>query len=103
MVLMIKHIVMWKLKEHAEGADKAVNAARMKRLLEGCATLVPGTVEFEVAVAVPGLEATYDVVLYSVFSDREALAAYQEHREHVALKPFIGAVRLERQCMDCEI
>jgi heme-degrading monooxygenase HmoA len=100
---MLKHIVMWKLKEHAEGANKAANAAKMKRLLDCCANLVPGTIEFEVAVAAPGLEATYDVVLYSVFSDRNALAAYQEHPEHVALKPFIGAVRLERQCMDYEV
>ena len=30
---MIKHIVMWKLKEHAEGADRAANAAKMKALL----------------------------------------------------------------------
>jgi hypothetical protein len=27
---MLKHIVMWKLKEHAEGADRATNAAKMK-------------------------------------------------------------------------
>jgi hypothetical protein len=100
---MIKHIVMWRLKDHAEGADKAANAAKMKRLLDGCANLVPGTFEFEVAVAAPGLEATYDVVLYSVFADRAALAAYQEHPDHVALKPFIGSVRLERQCIDYEV
>jgi heme-degrading monooxygenase HmoA len=99
---MIKHIVMWKLRDHAEGADKAGNAARMKARLDACADLVPGIVEFEVALARPDLEATYDVVLYSVFADRAALDAYQEHPQHVALKPFIGAVRLERQCMDYE-
>lgn len=99
---MIKHIVMWKLKEQAEGADKATNAARMKAKLEACSSLVPGIVEFEVALARPDLEATYDVVLYSVFADKAALDAYQEHPQHVALKPFIGAVRLERQCMDYE-
>jgi heme-degrading monooxygenase HmoA len=97
---MIKHIVMWKLKEHAEGADRATNAAKMKALLEDCSDIVPGIVAFEVALAQPGLEATYDVVLYSAFEDKEALDAYQDHPQHVALKPFIGAVRLERQCMD---
>ena len=30
----------------------------------------------------------------------EALDAYQNHPDHVAIKPFIGAIRLERQCMD---
>jgi heme-degrading monooxygenase HmoA len=99
---MIKHIVMWKLKDQAEGADRAANAAKMKALLDGCRDIVPGIVEFEVALARPGLEATYDVVLYSVFADRAALDAYQDHPQHVAVKPFIGAVRLERQCMDYE-
>ena len=99
---MIKHIVMWKLKDHAEGADRAANAAKMKALLDGCRDVVPGIVEFEVALAQSGLEATYDVVLYSVFADKAALDAYQDHPRHVAVKPFIGAVRLERQCMDYE-
>jgi Stress responsive A/B Barrel Domain len=102
---MIKHIVMWKLKEHAEGADKAVNAARMKALLDGCAELVPGILKFEAIVAdtAAGLECTYDVVLYSEFASRAALDAYQEHPQHVAIKPFIGAVRDARQCMDYEV
>jgi Stress responsive A/B Barrel Domain len=86
---MIKHIVMWKLKDQAEGADRAANAARMKALLDGCRDIVPGIVEFEVALAGAGLEATYDVVLYAVFADKAALDAYQD-------------VRLERQCMDYE-
>jgi hypothetical protein len=99
---MIKHIVMWKLKDRAEGAERAANAATMKALLYDCRDIVPGIVEFEVALARPGLEATYDVVLYSVFADKAALDAYQDHPKHVAVKPFIGAVRLERQCMDYE-
>jgi hypothetical protein len=100
---MLKHIVMWKLKEQAEGADRAANARRMKELLDACAGIVPGILKFEVALAQPGLEATYDVVLYSEFAGRAALDAYQEHPQHVALKPFIGAVREARQCMDYEI
>ena len=97
---MIKHIVMWKLKEQAEGANRATNAVKMKALLDGCANLVPGILKFEAVLAQPGLEATYDVLLYSEFSDLQALDAYQTHPGHVAIKPFIGAVREERQCMD---
>ncbi|PHV05820.1 stress responsive protein [Janthinobacterium sp. BJB412] len=100
---MIKHIVLWKLKEHAEGADRASNAAKMKTMLDACANLVPGILKLEAVVAQPGLEATYDVVLYSEFTDKAALDAYQNHPEHVALKPFFGAVRDARQCMDYEI
>lgn len=97
---MIKHIVMWKFKDQAEGADKAANLRRAKELLDACADIVPGTLAFEVALAQPGLEATYDLLLYSVFEDAEALTAYQRHPQHQALMPFLGAVRQERQCMD---
>jgi quinol monooxygenase YgiN len=100
---MIKHIVMWKLKDHAEGADRAANAVEMKRRLDACANVVPGILMFEVMLAQPGLEATYDVVLYSEFADKAALEAYASHPTHKALVPFIGAVREARQCMDYEI
>lgn len=101
--MMIKHIVFWKLKDQAEDADKAVNALKMKSMLDACANLVPGILKFETAIAQPGLEATYDVVLYSEFASKAVLDAYQEHPQHVALKPFFSAVREARQCMDYEI
>jgi heme-degrading monooxygenase HmoA len=99
---MIKHIVMWKLKDEAEGASRAANAVEMKRRLDACANIVPGMLKFEVALAQPGLEATYDVVLYSEFASQDALAAYAQHPVHKAVVPFIGAVRESRQCMDYE-
>jgi quinol monooxygenase YgiN len=100
---MIKHVVMWKLKDYAEGADKLSNAKKMLALLESCNNLVPGMLKLEAALASPELEATYDVVLYSEFTDKAALDAYQNHPAHQAIKPFIGAVRSERQCMDFQI
>jgi quinol monooxygenase YgiN len=99
---MIKHIVMGKLTDNAEGADRCANALKMKAMLDACSNLVPGILKFEAVVAQPGLEATYDVVLYSEFADKAALDAYQEHPRHQALKPFFGAVRDARQCMDYE-
>ena len=97
---MLKHIVMWTFKPEAEGADKAANLVRAKALLDACAGLTPGMRMLEVAIAQPGLECTYDLVLYAEFDDAAALDAYQNHPQHLAVKPFISAVRLERQCMD---
>lgn len=94
---------MWKLKAHAEGAERAVDAAKVKALLDSGATLVPGIRRREVALAQPGLEATCDVVLLSEFDDRAALDAYQNHPQHVAMKPFIAAVREQRHCLDYEV
>jgi Stress responsive A/B Barrel Domain len=99
---MLTHIVMWTLKDAAEGADKATNLSKAVALLRGCEGISPGMLRFEVATAQPGLECTYDLVLNSVFADRAALDAYQHHPAHVAIKPFLGAIRQERQCMDYE-
>ncbi|MBT9466439.1 Dabb family protein [Hydrogenophaga sp.] len=100
---MLQHIVMWKIKDLGAEGDKATNIAKAKALLDACAQLVPGIERFEVATARPDLEGTYDLVLNSSFTDRAALAAYQTHPSHVALKPFMRKVVLERQCMDYEI
>ncbi len=100
---MIKHIVMWKLKDEAEGAGREANAREMKRRLDACAHIVPGMLAFEVTIAQPGLEATYDLVLYSEFADKAALDAYVAHPTHKAVAPFIGAIREARQCMDYEV
>jgi hypothetical protein len=100
---MLKHVVMWKLKDFTENADKQSNARKMKELLDACANLVPGILKLEVAIAQPGLETTYDVVMYSEFVDKAALDSYQSHPQHMALKPFFSAIRDARQCMDYEI
>jgi quinol monooxygenase YgiN len=100
---MLRHIVMWKLKEQAEGADRATNIAKARALLEACAQLEPGTLHFQVGTAQAGFECTYDLVLDSTFRDRAALQAYQNHPQHVALKPFMKAVVEARQCMDFEV
>jgi len=100
---MLRHIVMWKLKDEAEGADRETNLRKAEALLMGCATLHPGIVHFQVGLARPGLDCTHDLVLDSTFTDRAALAAYQDHPKHVAIKPFMKAVVAERQCMDYEV
>ena len=99
---MIRHIVMWKLKETAEGATRAENAVKLKEKLESCRDIVPGILRLEVGLAQPGLESTYDVVLVSDFADKAALDAYQVHPDHGAIKAFVGAIREARQCVDYE-
>ncbi len=100
---MIRHIVMWKLKEELDGASRLATMQKVKTLLEGCSNCVPGILEFEVGLAGPDLEATFDVVLNSLFVNREALDAYQQHPTHVAIKPFMGSVRAAREAMDYEL
>ena len=100
---MIKHIVLWQLKNEALGNSKAHNMELVKQKLMACANIVPGIVDFEVGLGGTSLECTYDVVLYSTFENKAALDAYQIHPEHEAIKAFIGSVRSARQCMDYEV
>ena len=93
---MIKHIVMWKLKEAAQ-------AAHFKAQLDSCKNLVPGMLAFEVAIRTEALEANCDVVLYSVFVDKAALAAYQNHPQHQQISGGLGALRDTRVVLDYEI
>ncbi len=93
---MIKHIVMWKLKNPAD-------AAHFKSQLDSCIDLVHGMRRFEVAIRTAELDANCDVVLYSEFEDAAALAAYQNHPHHQQISLVLGALRDTRSVLDYEI
>ena len=100
---MIRHIVMWTLHEQAEGADKDVNVQKAKALLLSCAAVVPGIRTFEVATATPSMDCSHDLVLHMLLDDAQVLASYQNHPQHLAIKPFMKAVVKERRCMDFNV
>ena len=93
---MIKHVVMWKLKN-------AADAPHIKAQLDTCIDLVPGMRRFEVATRTPALDANCDVVLYSEFEDAAALAAYQNHPHHQQISTGLGVLRDTRSVLDYEI
>lgn len=97
---MIKHIVSWTLADHAEGADKATNAARLAAELRQLSDCVPGIGTFEVVLPQPGLEAGFDMMLYSEFADAAALQAYIDFPAHKAFGAKISAVRTGRWAFD---
>lgn len=100
---MIKHIVMWKLKDYAWGAGKTDNIRKMKSLLEALKGSISEIKRIEVGVNVIPSEAAYDVVLYSEFDSLDALAAYQKHPEHVKVGAFIKEVVIDRRVVDYEV
>lgn len=100
---MIKHIVMWRLKDHAEGADKATNAAKAIALLEALNGRIDGLRHLEVGRNFAQSDFAADLVLYSELDSREALAHYQQHPEHKAAAAFVGAIVEERRVVDYEV
>ncbi|HEY2903395.1 MAG TPA: Dabb family protein [Polyangia bacterium] len=99
---MVKHIVLWRLKETAHGNDKATNARLIKEKLEALRGQIPGMIRIEVGLDFSRSEQSGDVVLYSEFESRAALDSYQEHPAHKAVMPFILEARAERRLVDYE-
>lgn len=97
---MIRHIVMWQLKDHAEGASKAENARLIKTSLEALNGKIPGMRVLEIGVDISRTEHAADLVLYSEFDSLAALAAYDVHPDHLALKPLVLARRAGRLVVD---
>ncbi len=96
---MVKHIILWKLKE--EFNTDAIKAD-MKASLEALVGKVPGLIELKVQTE--RLDSSnVDVMLYSVLESKEALKGYAVHPEHVAVadnkvRPFTES----RSCIDFE-
>ena len=99
---MVKHIVMWKLKDEAHGNDKATNAKMIKESLEALDGKIDGLMKIEVGVDFLG-EGNFDVVLYSELLKKESLDVYQNHPLHQALLPFIREAVFDRKAVDYEI
>ena len=100
---MIKHIVMWNLKDFAAGADKKENAKKLKESLEALEGVIEEIKAIEVGLNFNPSPAAFDVVLYSEFENREGLEAYQKHPEHLKIVDFVGEIRSERAVVDYEI
>ena len=62
---MVKHIVMWKLKEEALEHTKAENAKKIKELLEALPGVIPDILELQVGINENGGE--FDAVLVTKF------------------------------------
>lgn len=99
---MVKHIILWQLKDEFSEEEKAEIKAGIKTGLEGLQGKVPGLLEIKVQTE--GLTSSNaDVMLDSAFESEEALKGYAVHPEHV--KVADGKVRpytKTRVCLDYE-
>ncbi|MBO4602271.1 MAG: Dabb family protein [Salinivirgaceae bacterium] len=100
---MVKHVILWQLKDELTDAQKAAAKAEIKKGLEGLAGKVPGLVEIKVNInGLPTSNA--DVMLDSTLESFDALKAYAVHPAHVAVAE--GAVKPNtklRVCLDYEV
>ena len=99
---MIRHIVMWNVRGD-DAAARTRNIALLKTEFETLRGRIPGLLQLEVGVDDSRIDYACDVVLYTEFESRAALAAYAEHPEHLRVRRALGDLRTARHQVDYEI
>lgn len=100
---MVKHIILWTLKEMGDSEKESVKAG-IKEGLEGLKGKIPGLVDIKVNTSGRLASSNADLMLDSTFESEEALKGYAKHPEHVAVAD--GKVRpftTSRACLDFEV
>jgi hypothetical protein len=101
---MVKHIILWKLKEEYTEEQKAEIRQGIKAGLEGLAGVIPGLVSITVNADGRLASSNADVMLDSTFTDEAALKGYAVHPAHqevanTKVRPFTET----RLCLDFEL
>ena len=100
---MVKHIILWQLKDELSDAEKAAVKAGIKEGLEGLVGKVPGLLEVHVNInGLPSSNA--DLMLDTTFTDAAALKGYSTHPAHVAVaNSKVRPYYKNRVCLDYEV
>ncbi len=100
---MVKHIILWNLKDEFSPEEKESIKAGIKEGLEGLQGKIEGLVDIKVNT--DGLStSTADLMLDSTFESEEALRFYASHPLHqevanTKVRPFTK----QRSCLDFEV
>jgi hypothetical protein len=100
---MLRHVVMWRLKDEAEGRNKEANAARIMLALRELPAKIPEIIMLEVGQDALGAEGSYDLVLMVDLADQRALESYMVHPEHVKVAQLVTRLRDCRAVVDYEL
>lgn len=96
---MVKHIILWQIKDDADKCEVKKNA---KQALEALQGKIDGLISIKVNIN--GLASSNaDMMLDTSFTDEAALKAYSVHPEHVkAADTFVRPFTKLRVCLDYE-
>ena len=101
---MVKHIILWTLRNELSEDEKNSVKAGIKEGLESLKGVVPGLVDVNVIIDGRLASSNADVMLDCTLESEEALKAYAVHPAHVAVadskvRPYTAV----RSCLDFEI
>ena len=101
---MVKHIILWTLREELSGTEKESVKKGIKESLEAQQGVVPGLLDIKVIIDGRLDSSNADVMLDCTLESEEALKGYAMHPAHVAaanakVRPFTAV----RSCIDFKI
>lgn len=90
---MVRHVIVWSLKDEYSNEEKETIKAGIKEGLESLKEKVPGIMQIRVLTDRLA-SSSGDVMLDSVFEDEKALKEYSVHPAHVEVannkvRPFV--------------
>jgi len=92
---------MWKMKEEADGLNKAALAREVKQRLETLPGIIPEISDYEVAINIGDYGASFfDVSLIAAYPDEEAFKKYCVYPEHDAVVAYIQSVTVAEEIVD---
>lgn len=98
---MIKHIVMFKFLEEAQGRTKKENIEITASMLSQLMGVVPSLLSMQLEYNDPGTDSSnYDLLLITEHQDLDGLHQYIIHPEHQKVGVFMREVRESRACID---
>lgn len=97
---MLKHIVMWKLADNAEGRTKEENLGYIRERLLALRPIIPEIRSMELGRDELHSEMSYDMALVMEFDDIAAMKRYKVHPDHVAVSEYVKKVRIARTVVD---
>jgi hypothetical protein len=100
---MVKHIVFWTFKDHADGQEKDTNIERVAVALRSLPAHIQEINDFEVGVNSIHTPASFDMALTCTFDSWEDFETYKIHAEHEKVVELVGKVVMDRAVVDFEL
>lgn len=98
---MVKHIVLFKLKEEVSEAEKLAVMQGFKEAIEALPATISVIRKIEVGLNInPG--ESWHIALYSEFDTLDDVKFYAAHPAHVAAGKIIAQAKESRSCVDYE-
>ena len=100
---ILKHIVMWKFLDNAEGKTKAENMRFAAENLRALVGVAPTLLKLSIGEDVLGSPASFDMALVADFKSVEDMLAYRDFPRHAEISNYIRRViNTSEQCKNVD-